>query len=75
MSATPAPDAPVASAPSAPDASAAAPPPPARQPAPPPESALSLKEAISLLRLTVQQLRESGLDDKAIASIAELEIT
>ena len=75
MSATPAPDAPVASAPSAPDASAAAPPPPARQPAPPPESALPLKEAISLLRLTVQQLRESGLDDKAIASIAELEIT
>ena len=43
--------------------------------APSPNPALAMNELLSTLRDTVGRLRQSGLDDQAIASIAGLDIT
>ena len=48
---------------------------PSTEPASTPQMAMSLQEAISSLRDTIPVLRDSGLDDAAIASIAGLDTT
>ena len=61
--------------PPAPAADTAASAVPVSEPASTPQLATSLQEAIASLRDTVRVLRDSGLDDAAIASIAGLDTT
>ena len=71
MSAVPAADTAASPAPEADTAGALAKP---SETAPSPSPALTLQETIEALRDTVGRLRQSGLDDQAIASIAGLNI-